>query len=106
MSYPILRCLADGTSTVAAAATPERLIDEPAAGTAKVKGTRIWIGAPRATDGTAGNTREFYYGNADSQAASVAATDFEGRWLPTGDPYALYIKVKVNGEKVAYQIWG
>lgn len=100
-----MKCVADGTLTVAAAATPQSLVAAVTSPNTKIQGARIWIGAPRAADGTANNTREFYYGNSTSQTASIAATDFEGRWLPTGDPYELYIKVKVNGEKVAYQIW-
>jgi len=106
MSYQELKCIADGTLTVAAAATPQILQALATAPTPDIKGTRIWIGAPRAADGTANNTREFYYGNSSSQTASIAATDFEGRWLPTGDPTQVWIKVKVNGEKVAYQVWG
>jgi hypothetical protein len=106
MSYQNLKVKTEIALTVSAAATPQRLVELPTSPATKVCGTRIWIGAPRAADGTANNTRELYYGDSASQLASVAATDFDGRWLPTGDPYEVYIRVKVNGEKVVAQVWG
>lgn len=88
-----------GTKTVAAAATPEKLIANATPCRA------VWIGTRMNTaDGTALNTRPVMLGDLTSQTMALAKDDFKGFLIPIDDASKVYVKVFANGEGVAYRI--
>ncbi len=91
--------LAGGTKTVAAAATPEKLV----ANATPCK--FVWIGARCDADGSAQNTKPCFIGDSASQNIPVMPANFEGMVIQIDDASKLYVKVGVNGEGVAYRVF-
>jgi hypothetical protein len=95
--------LASGIKIPAAAATAECLATTPI-------GTRIWVGSMfDPVTPFAGNTDSVFVGNADGQHRPLTTSNWEGFWLPTGDPNKVFVKQKPDGDGidgVNYEIWG
>ena len=94
----VLTALTCGAKTVAATATPERLV---AASVPTARG--VWVAARTNANGAAQNTKPVFLGDATTQAIAIMPTDTAGIILPI-DPYKVYVKVGVNGEGVSYAI--
>ena len=95
------RLIAEGVCTVAAAATPAVLVAtaQPCA--------YVWVGAPVDANGAATNTKPAFVGRSSTAPKKpVAVSNFEGVTLPIEDANKCYVKVGVNGETVAYQVFG
>ena len=88
-----------GTKTIAAAATPEKLV------TASTPCRFVWVGARCDANGAAQNTKPCFVGDADGQSIPVMAANFEGFFLPIDDASKIYVKAGVNGDGVVYRIF-
>lgn len=88
-----------GTKTVAAVATPEKLValSTPCFG--------VWIGARVTSESVASNTKACFIGDSASQNIPITVANFEGVYIPINDASEVYIKVGVNGEGVCYRIF-
>jgi len=92
--------LTGGTKTVAAAATPEKLV------AAATPCRMVWVGAPiDAATGLGTNTKPAFIGDAASQTMPLTPSNFEGYFLPIDDANKVYVKVGADGEKVNYRIF-
>ncbi len=95
------RIVSEGTKTVAAAATPERIV---AATLPLGKNGYVWIGAPCDANGVAANTKPAFVGShATASVRPLLISNFEGVKIPAEDAYNVYVKIGANGETVKYQ---
>jgi hypothetical protein len=99
-----LRLLKSGTKLVTASATPEALYTTDPIPI----GRMIWVGAAYVLSGDA-NTETVMVGNVSGQYRTLAATNYEGFWIPCGDPSKVFVKVHEDGagiDGVNYEVWG
>lgn len=93
------RMIAGGNSVVAAAATPEPLVD------AVTPCCLIWVGAPHDDAGAPINTTVTRLGPAGGERMQLATTDMGGFYIPCDFANLLYVNVGNNGESVDYVIF-
>lgn len=95
--------ITEGTKTVTAAATPERLV------AVSTPCKRVWVAAPMNDDGVATNTKvvRLHSGSANSaNGYQVLINDAKGFYIPVKDAYDLYVDAQVNGEGVRFIVFG
>ena len=90
---------AGGVKTVAAAATPEKLV------AVATPCRAVWIGAPCDATGAATNTETALAGDSATQSMPIAPTDFHGQVFPIDDASKIYVKAGADGESLNYRIF-
>jgi hypothetical protein len=90
---------AGGTKTVAAPATPEKLV------AASTPCRFVWVGARVDGSGNPQNTVPCFVGDSGSQNIPVMPSNYEGFVIRIDDASKVYVKVGVNGQGVAYRVF-
>ncbi len=91
--------LAGGTKTVAASATPEKLVADA------TPCRFVWLGARVDANGNGQNTKPCFIGDSTAQNIPIMPANFEGLVMQIDDASKLYVRVGVDGEGVAYRIF-
>lgn len=91
--------LVGGTKTVAAAGTPEPLVDTA------TPCRCVWVGPLCDANGVGTNTKPVFLGDAANQNMPLLPSSVSGVVLSIDDASKVYVKVGGNGEGVAYHIF-
>lgn len=91
--------LIGGTKAVAAAGTPESLVDT------STPCCCVWVGPLCDANGVGTNTKPVFLGDSNNQNMPLLPTSISGVVLSIDDASKVFVKVGANGEGVAYRVF-